>query len=261
MFNFAFDKRTITIVLAVILGLWLISAGTDGILNLLLVIPGVLIALTFHEFAHAFAANKLGDETPKVQGRLNLNPLSHIDPVGFIFLIIAGFGWGKPVQIDPRNFNGKHSISKAEAIVSVAGPIMNFILAFVFLIFTNLIFIYWPEATEQYYLYSIGQTTLTSIGWPGLICLITQSVVAINVGLGVFNLIPVPPLDGSKILMHFLPYKGKEWFYKNGQIFYIVFLVLILTNLSSVILTPIFNEVLTGMQWLVYNIFKLLTLI
>ena len=99
MFNFMFDKKTITIVLAIILGLWLISAGTGGILNLLLTIPGVLIALTFHEFAHAFAANKLGDETPKLQGRLNLNPLSHIDPVGFIFLIVAGFGWGKPVQI------------------------------------------------------------------------------------------------------------------------------------------------------------------
>ena len=140
MFNFMFDKKTITIVLAIILGLWLISAGTNGVLNLLLTIPGVLIALTFHEFAHAFAANKLGDETPKIQGRLNLNPLSHIDPVGFIFLIVAGFGWGKPVQIDVRNFKGKHSISKAEAIVSAAGPIMNFILAFVFLIIYYILF-------------------------------------------------------------------------------------------------------------------------
>ena len=134
MFNFMANKKTIIIVLAVIMGLWLITTGTGGILNLLLTIPGVLIALTFHEFAHAWAANKLGDETPKAQGRLNLNPLSHIDPVGFVFLIVAGFGWGKPVQIDIRNFNGKYSISKAEAIVSAAGPIMNFILAFLFLI-------------------------------------------------------------------------------------------------------------------------------
>ena len=261
MFNFMFDKKTIIIILAVILGLWLITAGEGEILNLLLTIPGVLIALTFHEFAHAWAANKLGDETPRDQGRLNLNPLSHVDPVGFIFLIVAGFGWGKPVQINPRNFNGKHSISKAEAIVSAAGPIMNFILAFIFLMFTNLIFVYWPEAAEQYYLYSIGQISLSLIGWPGLICLITQSVVAINVGLGVFNLIPLPPLDGSKILMHFLPYKGKEWFYRNQQIFYIGFLMLFVTGLSSEILAPIFSGVLTGMQWLVYNIFKLLTLI
>lgn len=134
MFNFAFDKRTITIVLVIILVLWLISAGTAGILDLVLTMPAVLIALTFHEFAHAYIAYKLGDDTPKYQGRINLNPLSHIDPVGFVFLIVAGFGWGKPVQIDPRNFNGKYSISKAEAIVSAAGPITNLLLAFVFLI-------------------------------------------------------------------------------------------------------------------------------
>lgn len=249
MFNFMYDKKTITIVLAVILGLWLISAGTDGILNLLLTIPGVLIALTFHEFAHAFAANKLGDETPKRQGRLNLNPLSHIDPVGFIFLIVAGFGWGKPVQIDPRNFNGKHSISKAEAIVSAAGPIMNFILAFVFLIIYYVLFV----ATEV--------LSGLSMQWQQIIFIVISYTVSINIGLGVFNLIPLPPLDGSKILMHFLPYKGKEWFYRNQQIFYIVFLILFVTGLSSVILTPIFSGVFAGMEWVVYNIFKLLTLI
>lgn len=249
MFNFAFDKKTITIVLVVILGLWLITSGTNGILNLLLTIPGVLIALTFHEFAHAWAANKLGDETPRLQGRLNLNPLSHIDPVGFVFLIVAGFGWGKPVQIDPRNFNGKHSLSKAEAIVSVAGPIMNFIVAFVFLILYYVLFI----VTDV-----IAGLT---IQWQQIVFALITYTVSINIGLGVFNLIPLPPLDGSKILMHFLPYKAKEWFYKNGQIFYIVFLILFVTNLSSVILTPIFSSVFSGMEWVVYNIFKLLTLI
>lgn len=249
MFNFMFDKKTLTIILVVILGLWLISAGTSGILNLLLTIPGVLIALTFHEFAHAWVANKLGDETPRVQGRLNLNPLSHIDPVGFVFLIVAGFGWGKPVQIDPRNFNGKYSLSKAEAIVSAAGPIMNFILAFVFLIIYYILFVITDVLSGL------------SIMWQQVIFAVITYTVSINIGLGVFNLIPLPPLDGSKILMHFLPYKGKEWFYKNQQIFYIVFLILFVTGLSSVVLTPIFNTVFTGMEWVVYNIFKLLTLI
>lgn len=249
MFNFMFDKKTLTIILIVILGLWLISAGTNGILNLLLTVPGVLIALTFHEFAHAWVANKLGDETPKVQGRLSLNPLSHIDPVGFVFLIVAGFGWGKPVQIDPRNFNGKYSISKAEAIVSAAGPIMNFILAFVFLII--------------YYLLFVVTNVLTGLAtmWQQVIFAVITYIVSINIGLGVFNLIPLPPLDGSKILMHFLPYKGKEWFYRNEKIFYIVFLILFVTGLSSVVLTPIFNVVFNGMEWVVYHIFKLLTLI
>jgi len=249
MFNFMFDKKTIIIILAVILGLWLISAGTNGILNLLLTIPGVLIALTFHEFAHAYAANKLGDETPRVQGRLNLNPLSHIDPVGFIFLIVAGFGWGKPVQIDPRNFNGKHSISKAEAIVSAAGPIMNFILAFVFLII-------------YYILFAVTDVISSlSVQWQQVINIVISYTISINIGLGVFNLIPLPPLDGSKILMHFLPYKAKEWFYKNGQMFYIVFLLLIVTGLSTVILTPIFSVVFDGLSWLAYNLLKILTLI
>lgn len=257
MFNFAFDKKTITIIIVVMLILWLVTTGTDGILNLLLTIPGVLIALTFHEFAHAWAAVKLGDETPRVQGRLNLNPLSHIDPMGFAFLIIAHFGWGKPVQIDPRNFNGKYSISKAEAIVSAAGPIMNFILAFIFLICMHLIAIFLPGAAEQVYLYGIGQMGLTSLGWSGLIFLITQGIVSINIGLGVFNLIPLPPLDGSKILMHFLSYNAKQWFYNNQQIFYIVFLLIWITGLAGTILTPIFSAVLNGMEWVVYNIFKL----
>ncbi len=249
MFNFMFDKKTLTIILVVILGLWLISAGTNGILNLLLTVPGVLIALTFHEFAHAWAADKLGDETPRVQGRLNLNPLSHIDPVGFVFLIVAGFGWGKPVQIDPRNFNGKYSLSKAEAIVSAAGPIMNFILAFVFLIIYYILFVVTNALA--------GLSTM----WQQVIFAVITYTVSINIGLGVFNLIPLPPLDGSKILMHFLPYKAKEWFYKNEQIFYILFLILFVTGLSSVVLTPIFNVVFNGMEWVVYHIFKLLTLI
>ena len=83
-----------------------------------------------------------GDDTPRLQGRLNLNPISHIDPIGFMLLIVAGFGWGKPVEIDPRNFDGKYSLSKAEAIVAAAGPLMNFFLAFVFMIivFTIIIF-------------------------------------------------------------------------------------------------------------------------
>ena len=249
MFNFAFDKRTITIVIVVMLVLWLISSGTDGILNLLLTIPGVLIALTFHEFAHAWAANKLGDDTPRAQGRLNLNPLSHIDPMGFAFLIVAGFGWGKPVQINPRNFNGKYSLSKAEAIVSAAGPIMNFILAFVFLII-------------YYLLFSVTNVLSgLSAQWQLIIYQLVLYTISINIGLGVFNLIPLPPLDGSKILMHFLPYNAKQWFYNNQQIFYILFLLIWITGLAGTILTPIFNGVLTGMDWIVNNIFKLLTLI
>lgn len=246
MFNFVFDKRTIIIILVVLIGLWLLSSGTAGILNLLLTIPGVLIALTFHEFAHAWAAVKLGDDTPKVQGRLSLNPFSHMDPIGFVFLIVAGFGWGKPVEIDSRNFNGKYSLSKAEAIVAAAGPIMNFILAFLFMILYYVLFV------------STSAMSGLSLQWQQIISYIIMYIISINIGLGVFNLIPVPPLDGSKVLMHFLPSKGKQWFYNNQQIFYVVFLLIWITGLSSVILQPIFEAVFNGMNWLVSIIFKIL---
>ena len=101
-----FDNRYLYIFLAVIVIINLMSGGFD-LLGLLLTIPGVLIAITFHEYAHAFAADKLGDDTPRLQGRLNLNPLSHLDPIGVIMLIFAHIGWGKPVEINPNNFSRK----------------------------------------------------------------------------------------------------------------------------------------------------------
>ena len=189
-----------------------------------------------------------GDDTPRLQGRLNLNPLSHVEPIGLVMLIVAGFGWGRPVQIDPRNFNGKYSLSKAEAIVAAAGPIMNILLAFVFLII--------------YYILEVTNVLSSlSYQWQNVVVQIVVSTVSINVGLGIFNLIPVPPLDGSKILMNFLPISKREWFYNNESIFYVVFLLLVITDFASVIITPIITGVLSGMDWIVYNIFKLLNLI
>lgn len=236
MFGLGIDKKTMLIVLGVFLLLQIFSSGTSGILTTLFTIPGVLVAITFHEFAHAYTAYKLGDDTPKMQGRLNLNPISHIDPFGFIFLILAGFGWGKPVEIDPRNFNGKYSLSKAEAIVAAAGPISNFILAFILLL-------------VSYILGLTGALNNLHQNAQMVINYVLLYAVTINIGLGVFNLIPLPPLDGSKILMHFLPYNAKQWFYNNQNVFYIVFLLIWITGLSSVILQPVFNAVFQGLYW------------
>lgn len=160
------------------------------ILSLLLSIPGVLIAITFHEYAHAYAAYKLGDDTAKLQGRLSLNPLKHMDPIGIIMLLFLGFGWGRPVQIDSRNFNRNISLSKAEAIVSIAGPLANFILAILFSIITIIVI-------------KFELLAACSVRAALTILTILQSIIAINIGLGLFNLIPLPPLDGSKVLMHF----------------------------------------------------------
>ena len=243
-----FDTRYLYIILGLIVVMNLFSGNFD-ILSVLLTLPGVLVAITFHEYAHALAAYKLGDDTPKIQGRLSLNPFSHMDPVGIILLVVAGFGWGKPVEIDPRNFNGKYSLSKAEAIVAAAGPIMNFILAFVFMII--------------YYTLFAATSALAGlpIVWQNIINYIILYTISINIGLGVFNLIPLPPLDGSKVLMHFLPAKGKEWFYNNQQIFYVVFLLIWITGLSSVILQPAFTAVYAGIRWVVEKLFRLLSLI
>lgn len=241
MFNI--DKRILYIIIAIFTVSTIVQyiQNPMELLALLLTLPGVIVAITFHEFAHAFVADKLGDDTPRRQGRLNLNPLSHIDPVGFFMLIFAHFGWGKPVEINPANFNRKRSMSAQEALVALAGPVMNLIIAIVLTIILFAITTFTPTF--------ILSTTGMLIG------LTLQMAISVNIGLGVFNLIPLPPLDGSKILMHFLPYNAKTWFENNVQIFYIVFIVLWVTNLISYIISPVINIVSTGIYSMVSALF------
>ncbi len=210
----------------------------------MLTIPGVLVAITFHEYAHAFAAYKLGDDTAKNQGRLSLNPFAHLDPIGVVMLIFAHIGWGKPVQINPNNFTRKVSARTGEAIVAFAGPLMNFILAFIFTIIYYSIITF---ATSFAYTTEIGTIIRTMI----------EYTVLVNVGLGVFNLIPLPPLDGSKILMAFLSYNAKRWFEEHTQLFYIIFLIVWITPISSMIITPIIEVITNGISSLVGWIFLL----
>ena len=239
------DKRIMYVIIAV-LSLYVILSYLNNpmkLIGLLLTLPGVIIAITFHEFAHAYAADKLGDDTPRSQGRVTLNPLAHIDPVGFFMLIVAHFGWGKPVEINPRNFNRKRSMSAQEAIVAFAGPLMNIFIAFV------LTTIYYAIATF---------TTSFSISTAGeFVMLAIVLAINVNIGLGVFNLIPIPPLDGSKILMHFLPYNAKNWFIEHQNIFYIIFLFLWITDIVSYIIAPVINVVSMGIYNLVALIFKI----
>ena len=205
---FSFDRRRLFIILGIMVLVNVILGGRS-IESIIFALPGVIVAMTFHEFAHAWMATKLGDDTPRLQGRLNLNPVSHVDPVGIICLALLGFGWGRPVQINTRNFDGKYSLSKAEALVAAAGPVMNFIIAFLFLII--------------YGVYGLTVTTITST--TKVITSIIISIISVNIGLGVFNLIPLPPLDGSKVIMPFLSQKAKQTFVNNEQIFYILFIV------------------------------------
>lgn len=234
MFNFGFDKRMLYVMLALLVLFNVRSFSEGGLLALLLTLPGLLVAITFHEFAHAYAADKLGDDTPRMQGRLSLNPLSHLDPVGSILLLFAHFGWGKPVEINPRNFDRRYTMEQGEAIVSAAGPIMNFILAIIISIILY--------AVNEF----AGISFLQSSRGLVIIEMLTYAVI-VNVGLGVFNLLPLPPLDGSKIFINFMPYNVKSWILNNSHIFYIIFLFIWITGIAGVIVSPIIDAITSGL--------------
>ena len=181
-------------------------------------LPGLIMALALHEYAHARAAVAMGDFTPRMMGRLTLNPLAHIDPIGLAMLLIARFGWAKPVVINPHNFRDR---KKGEILVALAGPAMNFLLAFlavgVLLILTR----------KMHMELSYG---LRSVLW---------LIVVYNINFGVFNLIPLPPLDGSRILMAVLPYEMQYRYAGLERYSMIIFLIFIATPILGYILIPI----------------------
>ena len=244
MFNFSFDKRIVYVIIAIMV----LSTITQYITNpsalfmLLVSVPGVLIAITFHEFAHGYVAYKLGDNTAKLEGRLSLNPLDHLDPIGTLMLLLAGFGWGKPVNVNPSNYTRKISMEKGEALVSLAGPLMNIILSIIF-------------AIIYFAIYKFANVTFLSSTVGTVLMLLISATISINVGLGIFNLIPLPPLDGSKVIMPILPYNAKQWFINNEKIFYIIFVVIWITGLAGTIISPVINLVSTG----ILNLARLIT--
>ena len=225
-FMFSFDKRTLYVILFLLVVFSLRSMTGDYLLSLLLTLPGVIVAITFHEFAHAWMADRLGDTTPRYQGRLTLNPLAHLDPVGLILLIFAHVGWGKPVQINPNNFTSNKSMGTCEALVSFAGPAMNFIIAIILAFVAALLSAFAPAT----FLYSGGGQILGTL---------IYATISVNIGLGVFNLIPLPPLDGEKIFRNFLPYRALEWLDRNAYTFNLIFMVLWITGLLGYIVTPV----------------------
>lgn len=150
------------------------------------IIPAAIIGLTVHEFSHAYVAFRLGDRTAKDEGRVTLNPLKHIDWLGFFLIIIAGFGWAKPVRFNPDNLKNKHH---DEILISIAGPLSNLVLALVFFIIAR-----------GLYFFEFFNNTGIGLGIVNLIAIWGM----INIGLFVFNLIPLPPLDGSHVYLTYL---------------------------------------------------------
>ncbi len=155
-------------------------------------VVALIIAITIHEFAHAYAADRLGDPTPRLQGRLTLNPLAHLDPIGSLMLLIAHFGWGKPVVFDPFNLRNPRRDS---AIISIAGPASNFALAIICSVILH-----------------IAQLIPAAPIVQVLIIAFLQPVIILNISLGIFNLVPIHPLDGFKIVEGILPPEyAKQW--------------------------------------------------
>ncbi|MFO8192009.1 MAG: site-2 protease family protein [Bacillota bacterium] len=193
--------------------------GLDPI-TIALRIPALLIAITAHEYAHARMAYHFGDATAKLQGRMNLNPINHLDPIGTLMILLVGFGWAKPVPINPYNFNQYRSGLRW---VSFAGPMSNFILGFLTLLLLNILF--------------TGGLT------GGLFIQFLVVFMQLNILLAIFNLVPIPPLDGSKILMSFLPDAYLSFYRQLERYAMMILLLLIFTGGLGAIIMPLYRMV------------------
>lgn len=190
--------------------------GLPDVRILLLSLPAVLWAITFHEFCHGYTAFRLGDPTAKRAGRLTLNPLAHLDPVGALMLLLFRFGWAKPVPVEPRYFKNP---ARDMALVSVAGSAGNFLTALV----CGIVFRVMPQPF---------------IAMPSLLTLL-QLMILINLGLGTFNLIPIPPLDGSKLLYLVLPPRWLQSYFWIERYGFFILIFLLMFGVIQRIIGPV----------------------
>ncbi|MCL2677589.1 MAG: site-2 protease family protein [Clostridiales bacterium] len=215
--------------------------------DLLMWASAVILALTFHEFSHAQSAFWLGDPTAQRMGRLTLNPIKHLDPIGAVMLLFFHFGWAKAVPFNPLYFRMRDK-RKAIMLVSLAGPVSNLLFALVSVFL-------WAIMVKIKFLYGAGwsgfaQNTLGGfVTFLGYLC-------HINIILAVFNLLPIPPLDGSKVMVSFLPWRWAEQYYQYERYGFLILIILIFTGLFGMIISPAVKIVMSAFEnfakWIVF---------
>lgn len=202
----------------------------------------LVMAITIHEFAHAWAADKLGDPTPRSDGRLTLNPLAHLDPIGTVMIVLIGFGWGRPVVFNPRHL--VHPVRDA-ALIALAGPVSNLVLATCFSIILSITFAVAPQLVSA-------------------LAVLPLYIIAVNVMLAIFNLVPIHPLDGGKILSALLPASAAieydRFLYRYGFIVLIALIAPIGSSGSALhaLISPaieLTSSAILGVGQLVANLF------
>ena len=205
----------------------------NSLTSMVATLLAVLMAITFHETAHGYVAYRLGDPTAKNQGRLTLNPIAHLDLIGALMMFVFGFGWAKPVPVNPFYFEGDRT--KGMMLVSVAGPLTNLIISF-----------------AAYFIYVAGS------GFAAIpfLSIFLSTTVTLNIYLAVFNLIPIPPLDGSKILAGLLP-KATAYKFLNTveQYGFLILMLLIFFNITDMIMVPVANVILSFFTFILQLIF------
>lgn len=216
------------------------SSPMEKLQGLVFTVIAIVVAMVFHEWAHAFAADKCGDPTAKMLGRLSLNPMKHINPVGAAMMLLFGFGWASPVMITPQNFKNKRV---GMVVTSAAGPVMNLLLGFVSMLISVILFLIQMLNGENFILQNLS--------------ILFEAITRYNVYFAVFNLIPFPPLDGSKIVAGFLPLKWQRKYLYLERYSMIVFLVLVFLLNRFNFLAPIMVSVFSFFYDIIFRLIGL----
>ena len=207
----------------------------EGLIAFLYTLPALLISLSIHEFAHAWVAYKQGDISQKIRGRLTLDPFKHIDPIGFLCIVLCGVGWGRPVMVDDRNFKNSR---KGTMLTALAGPVSNLLLAVLLTLVLKILMM--VGVFDNIVANSIGTIFLQMFLY----------TIKFNIVFGIFNLIPLPPLDGSKVLAYFLPQSLRGIMYTIERYSFIILLIIFCTNITSYIIAPAYNAILNLLNWI-----------